>query len=404
MKDLFLVFTLVTFSFASVSAQTTDGLVAYYSFDNCDAADEVGTAPDGVISGNPGCGCGPVGNALYFDGQNDYIEFLSDYGDLLSQNFTASFYIAPENLTGIVDIFSKRVACRPDSAVAVRYEPATSTLRCELTEGITERVVVQGRLPDNRCWVHVAWVRDNPDLRLYFDGVLVGEETIQGQIDARNMGIFSIANSPCLANGEFRYFGGMDEFRVYNRALTAEEVQELVVPFDRLVTRDTVVFQGSSVPVVLERSCAPDYLWSPPNGVSDTEAPEPILTPDRTTTYTLTIDYGFCMAEDTIRVIVVDSTELDCEDVFLPNAFTPNQDGLNDEFGVSNDNFFLADFQSMQIYDRWGGLLFEGLSVDQKWDGTINGEQALPGVYVYKVRFQCDGRDQISTGSFNLLR
>ena len=116
------------------------------------------------------------------------------------------------------------------------------------------------------------------------------------------------------------------------------------------------------------------------------------------------MNYGFCRAIDTIRLIVVDSSDLDCEDVFLPNAFTPNGDGLNDDFGLSNASFFLGEFISMEVYDRYGGKIFEGTTTFETWDGTINGEDALPAIYVYKVRYRCNGAERISSGSFNLLR
>ena len=55
-------------SISQVVGQTTDGLVAYNSFDNCDATDDIGLAPDGQLNGGVECGCGAVGNALIFDG------------------------------------------------------------------------------------------------------------------------------------------------------------------------------------------------------------------------------------------------------------------------------------------------------------------------------------------------
>ena len=138
--------------------------------------------------------------------------------------------------------------------------------------------------------------------------------------------------------------------------------------------------------------------------MSNTGDQEPLITPPANATYGVVMNYGFCQAIDTIRIIVVDSSQLDCDDVFLPNAFTPNGDGLNDDFGLSNATYFLGDFISMEIYDRWGGRLFEGLTTFEKWDGTINGEEALPSIYIYKLRYRCNGEDKIASGSFNLLR
>jgi gliding motility-associated-like protein len=403
LKSIYCIAILMLFV-AQLVAQPTEGLIAYYSFDGCDATDDLGTGRDGVLNGNPECGCGAVGNALIFDGVDDWIGFGASESDALSKDFTVSFYIAPENTTGTVDIFARRKLCQPDSAAAIRYEPATRTLRAELTEGINERAEITTRLNEGRCWYHITWVRSGQQMMLYIDGVLASLKDFDDRIDARNSGELTIANSPCLANGEVRFAGALDEFRVYGRVLSPDEIMELYIPIDRLITQDTVVFLGTGVQISLSNSCASSYLWTPQAGVDVPDDPEPFITPLETATYGLLMDYGFCKAADTIRIIAVDSSELKCEDVFLPNAFTPNMDGLNDDYGMSNANFFLGEFQSMDIYDRFGSKLFTGMTPYDKWDGRINGEDALPGIYIYKVRFRCNAKDQISTGSFNLLR
>jgi len=389
---------------SQVLAQTSDGLIAHYTFDDCTATDETGIAPDGVLHGNIECGCGAVGNALIFDGIDDWVDFGVSESDALSKDFTVSFYIAPENMTGTVDIFARRKLCQPDSAAAIRYEPDTRMLRAELTEGVNERAEITARLNEGQCWYHVTWVRSGQQMFLFIDGALATSEDFDDQIDARNSGALTISNSPCLASGEVRYAGALDEFRVYNRVLSAEEIAGLYTPIDRLISADTVVFLGDGVQISLSNSCANDYVWTPLAGVDMPNDPEPFISPPETDIYGVLMDYGFCKAVDSLRIIVVDSTELDCGDVFLPNAFTPNLDGLNDDFGMSNANFFLGEFLSMDIYDRWGSKIFTGLTTQDRWDGMINGKDALPGVYIYKVRFRCDDQDQISTGSFNLLR
>ena len=387
----------------TLNSQTTDGLVGYYSFDGCDAADDTGLGEPGMVFGNPDCGCGVEGNALYFDGVDDFIDFVGG-SQLLAQDYTASFYMLPANDFGVVDIFSRREFCRPDSAVAVRYEPNTGILRAELTEGINERAVSQAFLPRDRCWIHVVWVRAGDKLLLYFNNELVDESRVSPNLDARNNGIFSLANSPCLANDEQRFEGAIDEFRVYNRALSASEISELYYPIDLIASQDTVLFRGSSMQVSLPLSCADAFAWIPSANVMQPNDQEPVIAPEETTEYQVVMDYGFCQALDTINIIVVDSSEVDCETIFLPTAFTPNGDGLNDDFGLTNDNFFLADFVSLDIYDRWGSHIFQGKTVTDKWDGLIEGSDAMPGRYVYKLRYRCEGEERMRAGSVNLIK
>lgn len=68
--------------------------------------------------------------------------------------------------------------------------------------------------------------------------------------------------------------------------------------------------------------------------------------------------------------------------IYIPNSFTPNGDGLNDTFGISGEA--IKDF-SIQIFNRWGDLIFETKNASHNWDGTFNGNRVSEGVYVYKV-------------------
>ena len=68
--------------------------------------------------------------------------------------------------------------------------------------------------------------------------------------------------------------------------------------------------------------------------------------------------------------------------IFVPNTFTPNGDGLNETFGAKGEGIGWFD---MQIYDRWGNLVFRTSNINQQWDGTLNKQKAPEGAYVYKI-------------------
>jgi gliding motility-associated-like protein len=68
--------------------------------------------------------------------------------------------------------------------------------------------------------------------------------------------------------------------------------------------------------------------------------------------------------------------------IYVPNSFTPNGDGLNDNFGISGEA--IKSF-SMRIFNRWGDMVFETSNVTDKWDGTFKGQKAATGNYVYKL-------------------
>jgi gliding motility-associated-like protein len=71
--------------------------------------------------------------------------------------------------------------------------------------------------------------------------------------------------------------------------------------------------------------------------------------------------------------------------VYVPNIFSPNNDGENDFFKVSAIG--INDF-SINIYDRWGGKMFSSTNIDESWDGTINGQKAMAGVYAGVIQYK----------------
>lgn len=68
--------------------------------------------------------------------------------------------------------------------------------------------------------------------------------------------------------------------------------------------------------------------------------------------------------------------------IYIPNAFTPNGDGINDSFGVKGEG--IRNFH-LYIYNRWGEKIFETTNPRQQWDGLYAGEPAEQGSYVVQV-------------------
>jgi gliding motility-associated-like protein len=88
--------------------------------------------------------------------------------------------------------------------------------------------------------------------------------------------------------------------------------------------------------------------------------------------------------------------------LFVPDAFSPNGDQANDVFlvkGATSDQFRLT------IYSRWGQVVFSSTSISQGWDGTINGQPAIEGQYMYRIEVEDpDGNKTVRTGAVLLLR
>ncbi len=104
--------------------------------------------------------------------------------------------------------------------------------------------------------------------------------------------------------------------------------------------------------------------------------------------------------EQTIRVSKISCAP--CK-TFIANAFTPNGDNKNDEFGLLGNCQFTS--YNLQIYDRWGRLLFESNQLKQRWNGKMSNGQALPpGVYGYVFRYRNANENVVDRGTVLLLR
>jgi len=98
--------------------------------------------------------------------------------------------------------------------------------------------------------------------------------------------------------------------------------------------------------------------------------------------YKVTVtDYHDCKTSDSVQMKDCDST------LFLPNVFSPNNDGLNDVFKVMGAAENVSRF-NMQIFDRWGELVFETNLVDQGWDGNRKNKPAPADTYIWVINYQ----------------
>ena len=399
------------FTFTLLFAQPSDvGLVTYVSFDDC-TADETRGDPSivGVVNGNPTCECGVSGKALRLNGITDYMFWGGDVnGEFDTEDFTISLYFKPLSNTGTQTILKKSGEdCSSQSHFAIRYEPNSRRLNVEFVENSNKIASISGYpLPDGNCWQHVALVRRNTKTILYVNGQLAAEVGASSRVNVRNTGTLTIGQSSCSATDR-NFEGLVDELRVYNRALNKDEISDLYFAPDKILTEDTRVFLGEAFDVEIGNTCAVDFKWTPTDGVLDETDPNSPIAPTESTTYQLEFREPGCTATDTIRVIVIDPNTLGCEQVFMPSAFTPNNDNLNDFYGISNPEIFTfggADLISFDIFDRWGNLVYQTDRPKEKWDGFYKNKPVNPGVLLYKVRFTCSGEEKIQAGSLTIIR
>ncbi len=145
--------------------------------------------------------------------------------------------------------------------------------------------------------------------------------------------------------------------------------------------------------------------WSPALGLSCVNCKNPIASPKEDITYTLTVtNGGGCTAKDNVDLLVVCSQG----NVYIPNTFSPNNDGVNDIFYPRGKGIY--GIKGMRVFSRWGELLYEKTNfqpndISSGWDGSFKGQKLTPDVYVYIIEVVCDN-NQIFTlkGNVTLLK
>jgi gliding motility-associated-like protein len=143
------------------------------------------------------------------------------------------------------------------------------------------------------------------------------------------------------------------------------------------------------------------YDWSPKFGLSCYDCPDPVFSGVYTQPYVVLVtnQYG-CVGTFAFTATVVPNY-----DIFIPNAFTPNSDGVNDFWQLFGNMNAIKQVE-VAVFNRWGEKVFESNDIYYKWDGTYKGEPAYPGVYTYIARFVWinNHSDAHYKGSITLLK
>jgi gliding motility-associated-like protein len=118
-------------------------------------------------------------------------------------------------------------------------------------------------------------------------------------------------------------------------------------------------------------------------------------------TFTFENSYG-C---DSLITVIVNSKEVD-DAAFIPNGFSPNDDGINDCFEVYTQAGLVFQQYKMEIFDRWGGLVFSSTDPNNCWNGDVRGKPAPMGVYVWflEMETQACAALQVLKGDVTLIR
>ncbi|MDP4265190.1 MAG: gliding motility-associated C-terminal domain-containing protein, partial [Bacteroidota bacterium] len=141
------------------------------------------------------------------------------------------------------------------------------------------------------------------------------------------------------------------------------------------------------------------YKWSPPFGLNNPFIQNPVAILDRSTTYIVTATTAEgCEGSDDIIVKVFLQPEL-----YVPTAFTPNGDGLNDILKVIPVG--IKELKYFSIYSRWGELVFTTKDAEVGWNGIFNGKEQSSNVFVWKAEgIDYNGNIIFRKGTVTLIR
>ncbi len=144
--------------------------------------------------------------------------------------------------------------------------------------------------------------------------------------------------------------------------------------------------------------------WTAVESISCNDCLTPWLAPSNSTTYFVEIiDENGCVASDEITILVERNL-----DVYIPNVFSPNDDGINDIFSVlAGSN--VIEVKTLQIFNRWGDQVYQAdnyaVDINRGWDGRFRNKEAATGVYIYFTEIEfVDGSTQIFQGEVTLAR
>jgi gliding motility-associated-like protein len=176
-------------------------------------------------------------------------------------------------------------------------------------------------------------------------------------------------------------------------------VPDILVPVLGVIPATATIIEGDTIQ--LAASGAVSYQWTPASGLSCVNCASPQASPSTTTTYTVTgTDQNGCTGVESVTVRV----DLDCNEVFVPSIFSPNGSGpeVNEQVCVFGKCIAEIDFA---IYNRWGQQVFRTDNLHTCWNGMYNDENAMAGVFAYRLRIvQIDGKEIRKSGTITLVR
>jgi gliding motility-associated-like protein len=197
------------------------------------------------------------------------------------------------------------------------------------------------------------------------------------------------------ANGQYH----VSLYAISSEGCSSDTLRDVVNIYgtNAFAGNDTIAAAGQ--PVQLHATGGVSYNWTPSFGLNNTNSQNPVATNSQDMTYYLeAYTPAGCKSYDTINIVIYKGPE-----IYIPTAFTPNDDGLNDVLSVLPIG--LKSFNYFSIYNRYGQLLFTTNNKDKGWDGTFKGTRQPSGTYVFILSgIDFRGKPLFKKGTVLLIR
>jgi gliding motility-associated-like protein len=261
----------------------------------------------------------------------------------------------------------------PDAALTV-YNVTAHIGKCSASDNITVRTVPY------------------PDVRTINDSSICYGERIQlfaeGGVFYRWSPALSVSNynvpdpfvSPPVTT---TYTVGVTDTVGCPKPSFKDVVITVIPPVPAFAGNDTAVVLGQ--PLQLQATGAEIYKWSPGSYLNSADIADPVATfiseVNDGITYSVKVSTREgCFAYDTVNIKVFRTAP----DIFVADAFTPNNDGLNDVFRAIPVG--IKQFDYIKIFNRWGQLMFTSNTSEKGWDGTFKGKEQASDTFVWMAR------------------
>jgi gliding motility-associated-like protein len=179
--------------------------------------------------------------------------------------------------------------------------------------------------------------------------------------------------------------------------MATDEVHVDVLPLPEVNISDPGAIYWLDSATLAGYTSTGDYTWTSTGELSCTACEDPLVTPDEPIwVYLETTDANGCTGRDSLLIELV-------YPIYVPNAFTPDNDGINDVFFASGEGITGFD---MKIIDRWGNLVFHSTDIKQVWNGSYQGgtHYVQNDVYVWIIEYDAKAGRARLEGHVTLVR